>query len=77
MRAARPEPEFVISNRTGWDALVDDESKILEEFAAYRDAGVTHLVPEPRQRESSAYMESIQAMAELMTRAGAVFTPSP
>ena len=70
MRAARPEPEFVVSMRTGWDALVDEHEKVLDEFGRYCEVGVTHFVPEPRQRERTAYLESIEAMASLMAGAG-------
>jgi alkanesulfonate monooxygenase SsuD/methylene tetrahydromethanopterin reductase-like flavin-dependent oxidoreductase (luciferase family) len=70
LRAERPEPEFAISMRTRWDPLEDDGDLILAEIDHYREVGVTHLVPEPRQRTVDAYLRSIEAMAELLRRAG-------
>ena len=69
MRAERPESSFAISMRTRWDALEDDHDMILAEIDHYREVGVTHLVPEPRQRTLDAYLRSIEGLAELMVRA--------
>ena len=69
LRAGRPEPEYEISMRTRWDPLEDDNDLILAELDHYRDIGVTHLVPEPRQRTADGYMKSIEAMAALLRRA--------
>ena len=69
LRADRPEPEFVISMRTRWDPLEDDPDTILGELDHYREIGVTHVVPEPRQRNLDNYLRSIEAMAELLVRA--------
>ena len=55
--------------RTRWDASEDDHDMILAEIDHYRGVGVTHLVPEPRQRTLDAYLRSIEALAELMVRA--------
>lgn len=70
LRRDRPEPDFVISMRTGWDALEDDHDTILGELDQYREIGVTHLVPEPRQRNLDDYLRSIEAMAALLESAG-------
>lgn len=70
LRVDRPEPEFVISMRTRWDPLEDDPDSILAELDHYREIGVTHFVPEPRQRTIDAYLRSIEATAELLVRAG-------
>ena len=61
--------------RTRWDALEDDNDLILAELDHYREVGVTHVVPEPRQRTMSGYLESIEATAELMQRGGVAMTP--
>jgi probable F420-dependent oxidoreductase len=66
LRAARPEPEFTVSMRTRWDPLEDDPDVILAELDAYREAGVDHVVPEPRQRNLVDYLRSIEALAELL-----------
>lgn len=57
--------------RTRWDALLDDHDEILAEIEAYREVGVTHLVPESRQRSIDDYLRSVETMAELWRR-GAV-----
>jgi len=75
LRAGRPEPEYEISMRTRWDPLEDDNDLILAEIDHYRDVGVTHLVPEPRQRTVDKYLESIEAMAALLRRAEVVMQP--
>ncbi|MSO60379.1 MAG: TIGR03619 family F420-dependent LLM class oxidoreductase [Ilumatobacteraceae bacterium] len=74
LRAARPEADFVISMRTRWDALEDDHDIILAEIDHYQEVGVTHLVPEPRQRTVDAYLRAIEAQADLFRRAGVTMT---
>jgi probable F420-dependent oxidoreductase len=75
LRAGRPEAEYEISMRTRWDPLEDDNDLILAEIDHYREVGVTHLVPEPRQRTVDKYLESIDAMAALLQRAEVVMQP--
>lgn len=70
LRAGRPEPEYEISMRTRWDPLEDDHDLILAEIDHYREVGVTHLVPEPRQRTLDGYLSSTEAMAKLLRQAG-------
>ncbi len=70
LRDHRPEADFTISMRTRWDPLEDDHDVILAEIEHYREVGVTHVVPEPRQRTLSAYLASIESMATLLRRAG-------
>jgi hypothetical protein len=62
--------------RTRWDALTDDFDTILGELDDYIAAGVTHVVPEPRQRNMDDYLRSIEALAGLMARAGVTFEES-
>jgi probable F420-dependent oxidoreductase len=69
LRAGRPESTYEISMRTRWDPIEDDDDLILAEIDRYREAGVTHLVPEPRQRTLDGYLKSTEAMAELLRRA--------
>ncbi len=73
LRAARPEAGFTISMRTRWDPLEDDPDKILSELRAYREAGVDHVVAEPRQRSLTEYLRSIESIAQLLQRGGASF----
>ena len=70
LRAGRPEETFAISMRTRWDALLDEEDLIMYEIDRYREIGVTHLVPEPRQRTVDLYLESMEKMAKILVRAG-------
>lgn len=70
LRAARPEASFDISMRVGWDALEDDNDAILAELDHYREIGVNHFVPEPRQRTMDRYLESIEGLASLLVRGG-------
>ena len=70
LRAGRPEETFAISMRTRWDALLDEEDLIMYEIDRYREIGVTHLVPEPRQRTVDLYLESMEKMADILVRAG-------
>ena len=70
LRSARPEAGFVISMRLAWDGLLDEGERILDELGPYREVGETHFVPEPRQRERTAYLESIEATASLLARGG-------
>lgn len=70
LRGQRPERSFAISMRTRWDALEDDRDMILAEVDQYREVGVTHLVPEPRQRTMGGYLRSIEATAEVLRSAG-------
>lgn len=62
--------EFVISMRTNWDPLEDDPDKIMSEIEGYIEAGVTHFVPEPRQRDLENYKRSVEVLAELFNQAG-------
>ena len=70
LRTGRPEETFAISMRTRWDALLDEEDLIMYEIDRYREVGVNHLVPEPRQRTVDLYMESMEKMASILVRAG-------
>jgi hypothetical protein len=71
LRLARPDPDFVISMRTSWDPMADNHDQLLGELDAFREAGVTHFVPEPRQRTLADYLRSIELLSELMRRGGA------
>jgi len=70
LRRDRPEPTFAISMRTRWDPLEDDPDVILAELDQYREVGVTHVLPEPRQSTLDGYLRSIEATAALLRRGG-------
>ena len=69
LRRDRPEESFTLSMRTRWDALEDDPDEILREFVAYREAGIQHLVAEPRQRNLDAWLRCGEAFAKIFERA--------
>jgi probable F420-dependent oxidoreductase len=70
LRSERPDPAFRISMRTGWDPLLDDHDIILGQLDDLVAAGVTHFVPEPRQRTIDDYLRSIEQLAKLLQSAG-------
>jgi probable F420-dependent oxidoreductase len=65
LRAERPEDSFTLSMRTRWDALTDDSDAIRAEFDAFREAGIQHLVVEPRQRDLDGWLRCVETFAEL------------
>ena len=69
LRRDRPEESFTLSMRTRWDALEDDSDDILRELLAYREAGVQHIVAEPRQRDLDAWLRCGEAFAKIFERA--------
>ena len=66
LRAARPEPEFVISLRTGWDPQGMDHDRIRAERDAYEDAGVTYVVSAPWRRDLDSWLRSMELLADLI-----------
>jgi len=70
LRRDRPEASFTLSMRTHWDALEDSADEILREIDAYREAGIQHLVAEPRQRNLDAWLRCGEAFSKILERAG-------
>ena len=66
LRSERPEPEFTISLRTGWDPLGMDRNRIVEERAAYSEAGVQHVVAAPWRRDLAEWREAVEVLAGLV-----------
>jgi probable F420-dependent oxidoreductase len=61
LRAARPEPEFTISLRYGWNGRDDGELRVrLERYAAI---GVQHVLVEPAERELSDWLAAVERIA--------------
>jgi probable F420-dependent oxidoreductase len=69
LRRDRPEESFTLSMRTRWDALEDAPDEILREVVAYREAGIQHLVAEPRQRDLDSWLRCGEAFAKIFERA--------
>ena len=66
LRADRPEAEFTISARTGWDPQGMDPGLIREENSAFEAAGVQHMVAAPWQKELDAWLRSMDLLAEIV-----------
>jgi probable F420-dependent oxidoreductase len=69
LRRDRPEASFTVSMRTHWDALEDSADEILRQIDAYREAGIQHLVAEPRQRDPQAWLRCGEAFSKILERA--------
>lgn len=65
LRAARPEPGFVISLRTGWDPQGMDPDQIKAECEAYEAAGVTYVVAAPWRNDLDGWLRSMDLLAEI------------
>ena len=66
LRRDRPEPEFTISARTGWDPQGMDPGLIREERDAFEAAGVQHMVAAPWQKDLDAWLRSMDLLAEIV-----------
>jgi probable F420-dependent oxidoreductase len=62
LRRQRPEPEFVISYRTGWDPNGMDPAEIADEVAVYREAGVDHVVAAPWRTSADDWIDSMERL---------------
>ena len=58
LRAQRPEPEFAISVRFGWNGRDDGELRAV--LAAYGQAGVGHVLIEPQERELDDWLRVVE-----------------
>jgi hypothetical protein len=66
IRGERPEPEFTISTRTGWDPQGMDPDEIKAERDAFEAAGVQHVVAAPWQHDLDAWLRSMDLLAGLV-----------
>jgi probable F420-dependent oxidoreductase len=65
VRAARPEPEFVVSLRTGWDPQGMEHDRIRAEHEAYDAAGISYVVCAPWRKGLDDWLRSMDHLAEL------------
>jgi len=65
LRAARPEPEFVISLRTGWDPQGMEPGRIRSEHEEYAGAGISYVVCAPWRKDLDDWLRSMDQLAEL------------
>ena len=66
LRADRPGDDFTISYRTGWDPQGMDPHQIVDEHAAYAEAGVQHVVSAPWRRTGDDWIRSMEMLVELI-----------
>ncbi len=66
LRSERPEPEFTISLRTGWDPLGMDPNEIVREYHDFEDAGVQEVVCAPWRSTLDDWLRAMDALAELI-----------
>jgi probable F420-dependent oxidoreductase len=66
LRADRPGEDFTISYRTGWDPQGMDPQQIIDECAAYAEAGVQHVVSAPWRTSGDDWIRSMELLAELV-----------
>jgi probable F420-dependent oxidoreductase len=69
IRRDRPEPSFTISTRTGWDPQGMDPDLIKAERDAFEAAGVQHVIAAPWQRDTDAWLRSMDLLAGLVLSA--------
>ena len=61
LRDKRPEPEFTISLRYGWDGK--DQAELGARLAAYREAGIGHVLVEPAERALDDWLGAVERVA--------------
>jgi len=73
IRRDRPEPEFTISMRTGWDPLGMDHDTIRAECDAWEAAGVQYVLSAPWRTDVDDWLRSMEQLATIV---GVTPTPS-
>ncbi len=66
LRSERPETEFTISLRTGWDPLGMDPEQIRREVAEFAEAGVQHVVSAPWRSDLDSWRQSMEQLAAIV-----------
>ena len=66
LRAARPEPEFTISLRTGWDPQGMEHDRIRAEIEEYAEAGIEYVVSAPWRTDLDSWLRSMELLAGLV-----------
>jgi probable F420-dependent oxidoreductase len=61
LRAARPEPDFAISLRYGWNGR--DPSELRARLEGYAAVGVGHVLVEPAERELGDWLAAVERIA--------------
>jgi probable F420-dependent oxidoreductase len=66
LRTDRPDADFTISYRTGWDPQGMEPGLIAEECASYAEAGVQHVVSAPWRTSGDDWIRSMELLAEII-----------
>ena len=66
LREQRPEADFTISLRTGWDPRGMDTGRIADERDAYAEAGISHVVAAPWRNDLDAWLGSMDDLASIV-----------
>ena len=66
LREQRPEPEFAISLRNGWDGK--DEGALSARLAGYSEAGVGHVLVEPAERALDDWLRAVERVARAVEK---------
>lgn len=66
LRAERPEDDFTISLRTGWDPQGMDPDRIRRELDQYSAVGVQYVVAAPWRKDVDDWLRSMDLLAELV-----------
>ena len=66
LRQQRPEADFTISLRTGWDPRGMDTGRIADERDAYAEAGISHVVAAPWRNDLDAWLGSMDDLASIV-----------
>ena len=66
LRERRPEPDFVISLRTGWDAQGMESGRIKREHEAYSSLGIGHAMAAPWRNDIEEWLRSMELLARLV-----------
>jgi hypothetical protein len=66
LRRDRPEEEFTISLRTGWDPQGMDPDVIRREYDAFSAAGIQHVVSAPWRSSVDDWLRSMELLADLV-----------
>jgi probable F420-dependent oxidoreductase len=61
LREQRPGPDFTISLRNSWDGK--DEAELGARLAAYREAGIGHVLVEPAERALEDWLRAVERVA--------------
>ena len=62
LRAERPEAEFAISLRSGWDGR--DDGALKARLQAYEAVGIGHVLVEPFERELADWLKAVERVAD-------------